>query len=50
MEDNKILCPSCQRLKQREAICLHCFCPGETKRIQNLSSYNGKISKQKNKN
>lgn len=33
---DKILCPSCQTLKDREATCYRCKCPGETERLKSL--------------
>jgi len=33
----KILCPSCQLVKEREVKCQNCGCPGETQRIKSLS-------------
>ena len=33
---DKILCPVCQLVKEREAKCNNCGCPGETKRISEL--------------
>jgi len=37
---DKILCPSCQVIKEREAKCSNCGCPGETQRIEELERGN----------
>ena len=37
MMTDKISCPSCGRVKGREATCVHCKCPGETQRIADLN-------------